>query len=91
MGSQKHERVIAELELKRQRLDHKATRERYQREREREQHEFRMLQWRVAQRAPGVASALTLPQDPGSLDFGLMGVADTTPDLSSSSLVPFPP
>ena len=44
LGTQKHERVIGELELKRRKLENKAMVQQHQCEREREQHEFRMLQ-----------------------------------------------
>lgn len=47
LGTQKHERAIGELELKRVKLENKAMEKQHQREREREQHEYRMLQMRL--------------------------------------------
>lgn len=45
--AQKHERAMGELELKRLKLDNKVMEKRHQRECEREQHEFRMMQMRM--------------------------------------------
>jgi hypothetical protein len=47
LGTQKHERAIGELELKRRKLENKAMEKQHQREHEREQHEFRMMQMRM--------------------------------------------
>jgi hypothetical protein len=43
----KRDRLVAQQELKRRKLDHKLLEAQHQREREREQHEFRMLQMRL--------------------------------------------
>jgi hypothetical protein len=77
LGTQKHERVLGEQELKRQKLAQKVTeqqhqrereceqlqREQHQREREREQHEFRMLQMQVmmSQNAQGAMQSRNQP------------------------------
>jgi len=39
LGTQKHERVLVELELKCRKLEHKTMEKQHQRERERDQHE----------------------------------------------------
>jgi hypothetical protein len=97
MGLQKHERAIIELDLKRQRLDHKVMKEKHQREREHEIHEYRMLQMQMRMEllkkqsalSPAAAAAMMPPPDPvsslgGSLDaFGLMDDA-AVPGPSSS-------
>ena len=59
LRKQKHERMIANQELKRRKLDHKLLEAQHQREREREQHELRMLQMRMmmdGQRATGASA-----------------------------------
>ena len=91
LGTQKHERAIGELELKRRKLENKAMVQQHQREREREQHEFRMLQLRVmATRGLQAAPAMMQSQNPSEslMDgFGLMAElnAATLPSESSSS------
>jgi hypothetical protein len=87
LGTQKHERAIGELELKRRKLENKAMEKQHQREREREQHEFRMLQMRMMmaqnqQIAPTMQASAMQPQPQPSLDFGLM---------SELTLPPVPP
>jgi hypothetical protein len=74
LGTQKHERAIIELELKRRKLENKAMEKQHQREREREQHEFRMMQMRMRMsQNPQAAPGMMQPQDQLSLhDFGLM-------------------
>jgi hypothetical protein len=47
LGTQKHERAIGELELKRRKLENKAMEKQHQREREREQHQIRMMQMQM--------------------------------------------
>jgi hypothetical protein len=47
LGTQKHERAIGELALKRRKLENKAMEKQHQREQEREHHEFCMLQMRM--------------------------------------------
>jgi hypothetical protein len=47
LRADKHDRLVAQQELKRRKLDHKLLEAKHQREREREQHEFRMLQMRM--------------------------------------------
>jgi hypothetical protein len=85
LGTQKHERVIVELDLKHRKLDHMVMKEQHQREREREQHEFRMLQMRMMMlKNQPAASGLLVSQD--SDGFGsLMGELNA-PTGSSSSL-----
>lgn len=91
LGTQKHERAIGELELKRRKLENKAMEKQHQREREREQHEFRMLQMRlmVTQRQQTALMMPSLPQS--SLDgLGLMDeLTGNTPESSSSLSTPF--
>jgi hypothetical protein len=48
LGTQKHERVIGEQELKRRKLENRILERKHQREREHEEHEFRMMQLRMA-------------------------------------------
>jgi hypothetical protein len=90
LGTQKHERAIVELELKRRKMDHRAMKEQHQREREREQHEYRMMQMRIMMsRNQQVASTMMQPQDPASLgNFGLMEELQT-PTTSSSLHTPY--
>jgi hypothetical protein len=83
LGTQKHERAIGELELKRRKLENKAMEKQHQREREHEQHEFRMLQMQMMmsqkqQSAPAMMQSR--PQNQSLFDgFGLM-------ELNGSSL-----
>jgi hypothetical protein len=104
LGTQKHERAIGELELKRRKMEHKAMEKQHQREREREEHEFRMLRMRLMitqnqQTAPGMqVPGMQVPgmQVPGmqappqsSLNgFGLMSEL-TLPESSSSLSTPY--
>jgi hypothetical protein len=74
LGTQKHERAIVELELKRRKLENRAMEKQHQREREREEHEFRMMQMRIrmAQSQPA-APGMMQPQNQLPLNgFGLM-------------------
>jgi hypothetical protein len=82
MGTQKHERAIGELELKRRKLENKAMEKQHQREREREQHEYRMMQMRMMisqnqQVVPGMM------QRQNQSSFGGLGLMD---ELNNSSL-----
>jgi hypothetical protein len=43
LGTQKHKRALGEQELKHHKLEHKVMEKQHQRERECEQHEFRMM------------------------------------------------
>src|SRR6266849_11043001 len=99
LGAQKHERVIGELELKHQKMDHKAMEKQHQREREHELHEFHMLQMRLMmtqnqQTAPGMqVPGMQVPgmQVPPQLSldgFGLMSEL-TLPELSSLLSTPY--
>lgn len=83
LGSQKHERVLRELDLKRQKLENRALEQQHQREREREQHEFRMMQMQIimSQNQQAVPGAMQAQTSLGS--FGLMGNLD--PALASGS------
>ena len=88
LGTQKHERAIGELELKRCKLENKAMEEQHQREREREQHEFRMMQMRIMmsqnQRA---APAMMQPQNQPSFDgLGLMAELQSESPLTPYSM-----
>jgi hypothetical protein len=88
LGTQKHERAIGELELKRRKLENKAMEKQHQRE----QHEFRMLQMRLmmTQNQQTVPTMQSQPQS--SLEgFGLMAELTGTvlPSESSSLSTPF--
>jgi len=75
LGTQKHERAIGELELKRRKLENKAMEKQHQREREREEHEFRMMQMRIrmAQNQQAALGMMQQPQNQLPLNgFGLM-------------------
>ena len=61
LGTQKHERALGELELKRRKLENKAMEKQHQREREREQHEIRMMQMRMMMTQNQQATAMRLP------------------------------
>jgi hypothetical protein len=74
LGTQKHERAIGELELKRRKLENKAMEKQHQREWEREEHEFHMMQMqiRMAQNQRAVPGMMQ-PQNQLLLNgFGLM-------------------
>jgi len=83
LATQKHERAIGELELKRRKLENKAMEKQHQREREREQHEFRVMQMRMMMaqnQQSGPAMMQSRPQNQSLFDgFGLM-------ELNGSSL-----
>jgi hypothetical protein len=93
LGTQKHERAIGELELKRRKLENKAMEKQHQREREREQHEFRMMQMRMMMSQNQQAMPRVMqPQDPSLEGLGLM--AELNGDMAplpseSSSLTSF--
>jgi hypothetical protein len=96
LGTQKHERAIGELELKRRKLENKALEQQHQREREREEHEFRMMRMRMimsqSQQAAPVPSGMMQSQNQSSFPgFGLMGELNDTavPSEPSSSLNPY--
>ena len=92
MGIQKHERAISELELKRQKLEHKAMEKRYQRECEHEQHEFRMLQMRMmmSQNRQAVPAMMQTQNQPSLDGFGLMAeLNDATLPSDPSPLTPY--
>jgi hypothetical protein len=90
LGTQKHERAIGELELKRRKLENKAMEKQHQHEREREQHEFCMLQMQLMMTQNRQQTAPTMqPQPQSSLNgFGLMAelTGSVLPSESSSSL-----
>lgn len=93
LGTQKHERAIGELELKRRKLENKAMEKQHQREREREQHEFRMLQMRMMMsRNQQAAPMMMQSQNPSSFEgLGLMAeLNDTGLPSESSSLSSYP-
>jgi hypothetical protein len=94
LGTQKHERAIGELELKRRKLENKAMEKQHQREREHEQHEFRMLQMQMMmsqkqQSAPAMMQSR--PQNQPLFDgLGLLGeLNDSSVASGSTSLSPF--
>jgi hypothetical protein len=99
LGTQKHERAIGELELKRRKLENKAMEKQHQREREREQHEFRMMQMRIMmsqnrQTAPMMVQSQSQPSFDG---FGLLAELnsatlppETQSQSQSQSLSPYP-
>lgn len=83
LGSQRHERAIGEQELKRRKLAQKALEKQHERDRQRENHEFRMAQMRlmIAQRG----SATTQPTQSHTLgEFGELS-------LMSDNLLPSHP
>ena len=84
LGTQKHERAIGELELKCRKLENKAMEKQHQRE----QHEFRMMQMRIMmsqnQRA---ALAMMQPQNQPSFDgLGLMAELQSELPLTPYSM-----
>ena len=86
LGTQKHERAIGELKLKRRKLENKAMEKQHQRERE--QHEFRMMQMRIImsqnQRA---APVMMQPQNQPSFDgLGLMAELQSESPLTPYSI-----
>jgi hypothetical protein len=89
LGTQKHERVLGELDLKHRKLEAKAMEKQHQRDCEREQHEFRMLQMRLMLTQNQQAAPMMQSQPQSSLGgLGFMAeLADNTlPSGSSSSL-----
>ena len=90
LGTQKHERAIGELELKRRKLENKAMEKQHQHERECKQHEFRMLQMQLMMTQNRQQTAPTMqPQPQSSLNsFGLIAelTGSVLPSESSSSL-----
>jgi hypothetical protein len=94
MGTQKHERAIGELELKRRKLENKAMEKQHQCEREREQHEFRMMKMRMMMSQNQQAAPMMMQsQNPSSFEgLGLMAELNDTglPSESSASLSPYP-
>jgi hypothetical protein len=97
LGTQKHERVIGELELKRQKLENKAMEKQHQREHKCEQREFHMVQMRMMmiqnqQTAPTIQALAMQPPPQPSLDFGLMSeltLPPVPPESSSSLSTPY--
>lgn len=98
LGTQKHERLISEHELKRRKLEFKAMAQQHQRDREREQHEFRMMQMRMmmSQNRPAASASMMMqpqpqPQNQPSFEgFGLMNELNSSVLSSESpSLSPF--
>jgi hypothetical protein len=80
LGAQKHERAIGELELKRRKLENKAMDKQHQRE----QHEFRMLQMQLMM----TQNQQTAPQSQPQLaldSFGLISDLLPPPPSGSSS------
>lgn len=93
LGAQKHERAIGELELKRRKLEHKAMEKQHQRERECEQHEFRMMQMRmmISQNRQTAPMTIPLQNQPSFEGFSLMGELNGASLPSESpSLSPYP-
>jgi hypothetical protein len=91
LGTQKHERAIGELELKRRKLENKAMEKQHQHE----QHEFRMMQMRMMMSQQSVSMwlpSMMQPQNQPLLEgFGLMAElnAAVLPSESPSPLSPF--
>ena len=90
LGTQKHECVIGELELKRRKLDNKMIEKQHQCERECKQHEFRMMQMQMMmsqnqQAAPMVMQSQNQPSFEG---FGLMAELNDAilPSVSPDSI-----
>jgi hypothetical protein len=75
LRAQKHERVIVQHDLKRRKLDHKVMEAQHQREHEREQHEYRMMQMRMAT-AQRTTSVMQSPQNVEG--FGLLDELNST-------------
>ena len=90
LGTQKHERVIGELDLKRCKLENKAMEKQHQRE----QHEFRMMQMRVmmSQSQQGALTMMQSQNQPSFEGLGLMGelngamLSSESPSLGSFSI-----
>jgi hypothetical protein len=82
LGTQKHERALGELELRRRRINQKTLDRRHQRERKREQHEIRMMQMRLAlsQNQQGTSMAMEPPAQTQS--YGCLGLMDELNDGS---------
>jgi hypothetical protein len=84
LGTQKHERVLGELELKRRKLENKAMEKQHQRE----QHEFRMMQMRMmmSQNRQAAAPMMMPPQNQVNQPFeGLGLMAELNSTLPSES------
>ncbi len=77
LGTQKHERAIGELELKRRKLENKAM----ERQHQHEQHKFHMMQMQMMMSQNQQAMPrLMLPQDPLLEGLGFM------PELNGATL-----
>jgi hypothetical protein len=89
LGTQKHERAIGELELKRRKLENKAMEKQHQRDSKREQHKFRMMQIQVMlSQNQRNALAMMQSQNQSVLEgFGLMAELNDPTLPSGSSLL----
>lgn len=79
LGTQKHERALGEMDLKRRKLEQKTMEKQHQRQRENEQYQLRMMQMRMQM-------AMTQRQNQLPFEgYGLMA------ELEDNLLPPFPP
>jgi hypothetical protein len=85
LGTQKHERALGEMELKRRKLENKAMEKQHQCEREHEQHEFRMMQmWIMMSQSQQTAPTMQ-SQNPSLFEgFGLMAELNDAASTSES-------
>ena len=85
LGTQKHERALGEMELKRRKLENKVMEKQHQREREREQHEFRMMQMRIMMSQSRQTAPTMQSQNPSLFEgFGLMAELNDAASTSES-------
>lgn len=89
LGAQKHERAIIELELKRRKLEQKALEKKHAREREHEQHEYRMarMQMLLAQNQQGASTSV---RSSGQSLYEGLGLMDGLTDSSLPGLPSLP-
>ena len=90
LETQKHERAIGELELKRCKLENKAMEKQHQRECERKQHELCMMQMRMMM-SQGWQTVLAIQSQNHPLfkELGLMAELNDATKPSESSLHPY--
>ena len=85
LGTQKHKRAIGELELKRRKLENKAMKKQHQRECEREQHKFCMMQMRMMMSQNQQAAPIMMPpQNQANQPFEGLGLMAELNDMLPS-------
>jgi hypothetical protein len=81
LGTQKHERALGEMELKRRKLENKAMEKQHQRE----QHEFHMMQMRIMMSQSRQTAPTMQSQNPSLFEgFGLMAELNDAASTSES-------